>query len=62
MEFSERLTKVLEKRGISQQQFAEECGLSKAAVSRYIAGERQPSYEALLRMKNVLGSWNELLG
>lgn len=42
-EFSRRLRKLREKRGISRKALAELCGLSRNSVERYERGERIPS-------------------
>ncbi|MCI8524660.1 MAG: helix-turn-helix transcriptional regulator [Oscillospiraceae bacterium] len=48
---------------LSQAEFAQRLGVTGAAVSAYENGTRQPSYDILLRIANVLGaSVDELLG
>lgn len=42
-EFSKRLRKLREKRGISRKTLAELCGMSRNSVERYERGERIPS-------------------
>lgn len=42
-EFSGRMRKLREKRGISRKTLAELCGMSRNSVERYERGERIPS-------------------
>lgn len=42
-------------RGLSQQQFADMCGVSKSTISRYICGERVPDLVHMYSMARVLG-------
>lgn len=50
-------------RKLSQADLAQRLGVTGAAVSAYENGTRQPSYDILIRIANVLGtSLDELLG
>ena len=38
----ERISEMLQKRGIQQKELAERIGITETAMSRYIAGTREP--------------------
>ena len=46
MNFSERLKKLRESKGLSQKELAERSGLSTRMVQKYEGGESRPRYEA----------------
>jgi transcriptional regulator with XRE-family HTH domain len=50
--FSAELAKILEKRGISQDEFNKEIGVQQA-VTRWKTGDTTPSADSLLAIKNV---------
>lgn len=41
--------------GATQAEFAEDCGLAKSTISRYLKGQAVPSIFALVNMSYVLG-------
>jgi len=49
------LTAFRESRQISKTDLADQLGVSCAAVSRWEAGERWPSYHSMIRIKEVTG-------
>lgn len=42
-------------KGLTQDEFAEKCGLSRSTVARYEAGVVTPSFDTLQRMAKVFG-------
>ena len=60
--FSDNLRDILIEEGITQRDLADEMGVSEAAVSRYVKGERIPDLKSLINMSFVLGmSLDELM-
>src|SRR5260370_15096588 len=53
--FAECLRSLRHKAGVSQYQLAKQSGVSKQMVSRLELGTRQPSWETVQRLANVLG-------
>lgn len=51
--FSGNLRSLLEEEGITQQELADETGLSKSTISRYINGQMMPSVSALVSIAHV---------
>lgn len=49
-----RLKELLEKKGVAQREFAEMCGVTEAAMSRYIREGRKPRATILIKMAQVL--------
>ena len=49
-----RINKILQKKKISQVEFAKALGLSESAISRYLSGERQISIVLLVRIAKLL--------
>lgn len=45
---------LLEQKGLSQKDLAEECGISKSTISRYIALNTIPSATVALKIADVL--------
>lgn len=52
---TQTLEENLERRGWSQTDLAERLGVSTAAVSRWLSGERTPSLEMAFRIEELLG-------
>lgn len=50
-----RIRTVRQAKGMSQEELAQAVGLTKAAISRYEAGKRSPSYSQLRRIADTLG-------
>lgn len=49
-----KLETILAERGMSKQNFAYSIGVSRAALYRYIHGDRKPTYDICVRMMQVL--------
>lgn len=61
--FGQRLAQAMEMRGCSQKQLAEMSGLTEAAISRYITGQREPKAIALINIARALNvTSDDLLG
>lgn len=61
--FAERLKKLRENKGLTQQELAELLGISRSAVTKYETGERFPDEAMLKKIAGVLGaSLDTLLG
>lgn len=59
----EKLKRLMRERHISQRDLAGMSGVTEAAMSRYIAGTRQPKSETLSNMATALNTTsNDLLG
>lgn len=52
--FADNLRDKIIEYGATQTEFAEDCGLSKSTISRYLRGETVPSIFALVNMSHVL--------
>lgn len=58
-----RIQRMLDERGISRKEFAVMTGLTEAAISRYVTGQREPRAVTLAVIANALGvTSDELLG
>ena len=57
----EKLKELLLKRGISQKELAQRAGVTEAAVSHYISGDRAPRGAILLNIANALGTTTDFL-
>lgn len=53
--FASRLSLLLRQRGLSQRDLAEMVGLTPAAISRYVSGERKPKAIILAKIAKSLG-------
>lgn len=53
--FDRWLREVIEDRDMTQQQLADEVGVSHQAVSLWLAGVSRPGYDTLVRLVKVLG-------
>ena len=53
--FAEHLASLLNARGVTAKAVAEVCGVSQAALSRYIAGQRMPRYAEALKLADYFG-------
>lgn len=61
--FAQRLTKLLDQTGMTQIELAGRIGVTRAAMSRYVSGDREPRFATLLRIAEELNVHvNELLG
>lgn len=58
-----KVRKLMDERGINQKDLASMCGVTEPAMSRYLAGNRQPKSETLANMATALRTTsNDLLG
>lgn len=53
--FADRLTYMIQKRGCTQSEFAEEVGISEKSLNHYIRGVRTPKANILAAIANELG-------
>lgn len=58
-QFNERLSELLKAYGYTQKAFSQEIGVTEAAMSHYIKGDRVPRAAILLKMAEVLGATTE---
>ncbi|MDO5462904.1 MAG: helix-turn-helix transcriptional regulator [bacterium] len=59
----EKVRKLMIAQRMQQKELAEMCGVTEAAMSRYLSGERQPKSETLANMATALQTTsNDLLG
>jgi len=60
---TKKVRKLMNERRIQQKDLASMCGVTEAAMSRYLAGNRQPKSETLANMATALNTTsNDLLG
>jgi transcriptional regulator with XRE-family HTH domain len=52
--FAERLATLLEQRGVTQLELAARVGVTRAAMSRYVSGDREPRFVTLVRIAEAL--------
>lgn len=52
--FAINLKEALDFLGMSQKEIAEKSGLTEAAISQYIGGQRQPELKAICAIMNVI--------
>ena len=57
----EKLRDLISKRGISQKELAQKAGITEAAVSHYVSGDRAPRGAILLNIANALGTTTDFL-
>lgn len=61
--FGERLEERMHERGLKQEEFARELGISQATLSRYILGKQTPSAITGIKIAKRFGcSINDLIG
>ena len=53
--FADNLRDKILEYGATQAEFAEDCGLAKSTICRYLNGQTVPSIFALVNMSHVLG-------
>lgn len=62
-EFGARLERIMRIKGYTQKELAMESGLTEAAISRYIAGQREPKAIAVVNIARALNvTSDDLLG
>lgn len=54
VKFNERLAELIKQQGLTQKELAKQAGITEAAVSHYIKGDRVPRASVLLKIANVL--------
>lgn len=52
--FAQRLAALLDERGINQLELAARVGVTRAAMSRYVSGDREPRFVTLIRIAEEL--------
>ena len=57
----ERISEMLRKQGIQQKELAERIGITEAAMSRYIAGTREPKPDVIANMAITLHTTSDYL-
>ena len=57
----DRISKLLKKSGYSQKELAQMCGVTEAAMCRYIKNEREPKIEVVANMATALNTTVEYL-
>jgi len=53
--FAQRLSALLNDQGITQLELAERIGVTRAAMSRYVSGDREPRLVTVARIAQELG-------
>ena len=53
-DFAQRLEALLEERGMTQLELAARVGVTRAAMSRYVSGDREPRFVTLVRIVEEL--------
>lgn len=59
--FGERLSNLLKEKSMKQQILAQKAGVTEAAVSHYIKGDRMPRASVMARIADALGTTSEFL-
>lgn len=59
--FSERLSEMIKLNNLSQKKLAEKAGVTEAAMSHYIKGDRFPRASVLSRIADALGTTSDYL-
>ena len=57
----ERISELLEAKGMTQRELADRAGVTEVSMSRYISGDRTPRAAILSNMANALGTTSEYL-
>lgn len=60
--FSERLSRLMKSRGVTQKALAEGIKTSERLIRYYVAGEKKPEYDNLRAMAIFLGTSMDYLG
>ena len=61
MTFGQRLSDLLKEKGMQQQTLAQIAGVTEAAVSHYIKGDRVPRASVMSRIAEALGTTSDYL-
>ena len=59
--FGERLSELLKEKGMQQQALAQKAGVTEAAVSHYVKGDRVPRASVMARIAEALGTTSDYL-
>lgn len=59
--FTNRLVQLRKKRGLTQQQIADEIGVNRGSYSNWEKGKREPSFENLVKLASILGTSTDYL-
>ena len=59
--FGERLSELLKEKGMQQQALAQKAGVTEAAVSHYVKGDRVPRASVMSRIAEALGTTSDYL-
>ena len=59
--FSDRVTALMKKSGLSQKELAAKAGVTESAMSYYVNGSRTPRSDVLTRMAKELGTTTDYL-
>ena len=60
-DFGEKIEKLVKKLGIKKQDLANDIGVSPSALTKYLTGEREPSFEILSNMATALETTTDYL-
>ena len=61
MNFAERIQKLRKARGISQEELAEQLGVSRQAVGKYESGQSTPDIEKIILLSEFFGVTTDYL-
>lgn len=59
--FTNRLVQLRKKRGLTQQQIADEIGVNRGSYSNWEKGKREPSFENLIKLAYILDTTTDFL-
>ena len=59
--FGERISKLLENKGLTQKELAEKSGVTESAMSYYVKGDRTPRSDVLSRIAKALDTSTDYL-
>lgn len=59
--FTNRLVQLRKKRGLTQQQIADEIGVNRGSYSNWEKGKREPSFENLIKLADLLDTTTDFL-
>ena len=59
--FTNRLVQLRKKRGLTQQQIADEIGVNRGSYSNWEKGKREPNFETLLKLASTLNTTTSYL-
>lgn len=63
MKINERIRMLMEEKHLTQKELAIKSGITEAAMSKYLSGERTPRIDIVVNLANALGvTTDELIG